>query len=45
MQTFNSVLRREWVSKLIDGLLPVFATLAALGVGAIILLFLGINPI
>jgi simple sugar transport system permease protein len=38
-------LRKEWFSKLIDGLLPVFASLAALGVGAIILLFLGVNPI
>jgi simple sugar transport system permease protein len=39
------VLRKEWFSRLIDGLLPVFASLAALGVGAIILLFLGVNPI
>jgi simple sugar transport system permease protein len=30
---------------LIDGLLPVLATLAALGVGAVILFFLDVNPI
>src|SRR5512139_4036989 len=45
MQALKRLLRKEWVSRLIDGLLPVFATLAALAVGAIILLFLGINPI
>ena len=45
MQALKRLLRKEWVSRLIDGLLPVFATLAALGVGAIILLFLGVNPI
>lgn len=32
-------------SRLIDALLPVFATLAALGVGAVMLLFLKANPI
>src|SRR5512138_1772614 len=45
MQALKRLWRKEWVSRLIDGLLPVFATLAALGVGAIILLFLGINPL
>ncbi len=45
MPALKRLLRKEWVSRLIDGLLPVFATLAALGVGAIILLFLGVNPI
>ena len=45
MQALKQLLRKEWVSRLIDGLLPVFATLAALGVGAIILLFLKVNPI
>ena len=45
MQAFKRLLHQEWVSGLMDGLLPVFATLAALGVGAIILLFLGVNPI
>jgi general nucleoside transport system permease protein len=45
MLAIKRLLRKEWFSRLIDGLLPVFATLAALGVGAIILLFLGVNPI
>jgi simple sugar transport system permease protein len=35
----------EWTSRLIDALLPVFATLAALIIGAVMLLFLGVNPI
>lgn len=35
----------DWVSRLIDALLPVFATLAALILGAIMLLFLKVNPI
>src|SRR5574339_813633 len=35
----------DWVSRLIDGLLPVFATLAALGVGAVMLLLLRVNPV
>jgi len=35
----------DWISRLIDALLPVFATLAALGVGAVMLLFLKVNPI
>src|SRR5574339_40628 len=35
----------DWVSRLIDALLPVFATLAALVVGALMLLFLKVNPI
>jgi ABC-type uncharacterized transport system permease subunit len=34
----------DWVSRLIDALLPVLATLAALLVGAIMLLFLKVNP-
>jgi simple sugar transport system permease protein len=33
------------VSQIMDGLLPVFATLAALAVGAVMLLVLGANPI
>ncbi len=45
MQAIKRLFHQEWVSRLMDGLLPVFATLAALGVGAIILLFLGVNPI
>src|SRR5574339_1085241 len=35
----------DWVSRLIDALLPVFATLAALVVGALMLLFLKVNPV
>jgi simple sugar transport system permease protein len=35
----------KWYSKLIDVLLPVFATLAALLVGAVMLLLLKVNPI
>lgn len=35
----------EWISRLFDSLLPVFATLAALLLGAVMLLFLGVNPI
>ena len=37
--------QREWLSRLIDALLPVFATLAALLVGAVMLVFLKVNPI
>lgn len=43
--TMKKVFGSEWVSRLIDGLLPVFATLAALLVGAVMLLFLKVNPI
>ncbi|MGE5248683.1 MAG: ABC transporter permease [Bacteroidota bacterium] len=35
----------EWISRLIDALLPVFATLAALGVGAVMLALLKVNPL
>ena len=35
----------EFLSRLFDSLLPVFATLAALLLGAVMLLFLGVNPI
>ena len=35
----------DWFSRLIDALLPVFATLAALLVGAVMMLFLKVNPI
>jgi general nucleoside transport system permease protein len=41
----KKLFQSDWVSRLIDGLLPVFATLAALLVGAVMLLFLGVNPI
>ncbi len=37
--------QNEFISRLIDALLPVFATLAALGVGAVMLLFLKANPV
>lgn len=45
MLVIKRLLRKEWFSRLIDGLLPVFAALAALVVGAVILLFLDVNPI
>jgi simple sugar transport system permease protein len=41
----KKLFQSDWVSRLIDALLPVFATLAALLVGAIMLLFLKVNPI
>jgi len=41
----KKVFQSEWVSRLVDALLPVFATLAALLVGAVMLLFLKVNPI
>jgi len=41
----RKVSRTDWFSRLIDALLPVFATLAALGIGAVMLLFLKANPI
>ena len=39
------IFQGEWLSRVVDGLLPVFATLAALAVGAVMLLFLKVNPI
>jgi ABC-type uncharacterized transport system permease subunit len=41
----KKVFQSEWMSRLIDALLPVFATLAALLIGAVMLLFLKVNPI
>jgi simple sugar transport system permease protein len=41
----KKLFQSDWVSRLIDALLPVFATLAALLVGAVMLLFLKVNPI
>jgi ABC-type uncharacterized transport system permease subunit len=41
----KKIFQSDWVSRLIDALLPVFATVAALLVGAIMLLFLKVNPI
>jgi simple sugar transport system permease protein len=40
----KSWIQGETVSKLVDGMLPVFATLSALAIGAIMLLVLGANP-
>jgi ABC-type uncharacterized transport system permease subunit len=41
----KKVFQSDWFSRLIDALLPVFATLAALLLGASMLLFLKVNPI
>ena len=35
----------DWISRLVDGLMPVFATLAALVLGALMLLLLKVNPL
>lgn len=40
----EKLLQSEAVSKITDALLPVFATLAALAIGALMLLVLGANP-
>ncbi|HSR21832.1 MAG TPA: ABC transporter permease [Anaerolineales bacterium] len=37
--------QQERLSRIVDGLLPVFATLAALAVGAVMLVLLRVNPI
>ncbi|MEP0805967.1 MAG: ABC transporter permease [Chloroflexota bacterium] len=37
--------QREWLPRLVDSLLPVFATLAALLVGAVMLMLMRVNPI
>src|SRR6266508_2505212 len=41
----KKVFQSDWVSRFMDAFLPVFATLGALLVGAIMLLFLKVNPI
>ncbi len=41
----KNLFQREWFSRLIDLFLPVFATLAALAIGAIMLLLLNVNPL
>src|SRR5512138_468124 len=41
----KKVFQSDWFSRLVDALLPVFATLAALVLGAVMLLFLRVNPI
>jgi len=45
MPPLKSAFKSEWFSRLVDALLPVFATLAALLVGAVMLLFLKVNPL
>jgi simple sugar transport system permease protein len=40
----KKLLRSEWVSRIFDGFLPVFAALAALLVGAVMLWLLNANP-
>lgn len=45
MPAVKKRLQSEWISRLFDSLLPVFATLAALLIGAVMLLFLRVNPI
>jgi len=41
----DKIFQSEWISRLVDALLPVFATLAALLLGAVMLLFLKVDPI
>ena len=45
MPPLKKSFQSEWFSRLVDALLPVFATLAALLVGAVMLLFLKVNPL
>ena len=41
----KKVLQTDWVSRLVDALMPIFATMAALAVGAVMLFFLKVNPL
>jgi ABC-type uncharacterized transport system permease subunit len=41
----KNLFHNEWISRLIDALMPVFATLAALLLGAVMLLLLKVNPL
>lgn len=41
----KNIFQSEWASRLVDALLPVFATLAALLVGALMLALLKVNPL
>jgi general nucleoside transport system permease protein len=41
----KKLFQSDWVPRLIDALLPVFATLVALVLGAVMLLFLKVNPL
>ena len=45
VSAMKKVFLSDWFSRLVDALLPVFATLAALLVGALMMLFLKVNPI
>ncbi|HSO27379.1 MAG TPA: ABC transporter permease [Anaerolineales bacterium] len=45
MSIRSPVMKSAWFGRVIDALLPVFATLAALGVGAVMLILLGANPL
>jgi len=40
----KKIIQSEWISRLIDALLPVIATMAALAVGALMLVLLRVNP-
>ena len=41
----KKLLQSEWISRLIDTLLPVFAAMIALLLGAVMLFFLKVNPV
>ena len=45
MPAMKKVFQSDWFSRLVDTLLPVLATLAALVLGAVMLLLLKVNPI
>jgi general nucleoside transport system permease protein len=40
----KEIFRSEWLSRLVDALLPLLATLAALALGAVMLVLLKVNP-
>ena len=41
----KKLFQSEWISRLIDASLPVFAAMAALLIGAVMLFFLKVNPV
>jgi len=41
----KKLLQSEWISRSVDAFLPVFAAMAALLIGAVMLFFLNVNPI
>lgn len=45
MPAIKKLLQSEWLSRLVNSLLPIFATLAALIVGAVMLFLLKVNPL